>query len=148
MGQDDHAEPGHDAALDLRDVARIAFVVLVAAGVVARSGAAPLAAHQIALQLWLFLALVLDAYAIAAQTLVGQALAYGVKVTGATVHLVDAEVDSGPVLAQQAVAVHPGDTETVLHERIKTVERRLLVDTIAALASHGATVGGRKVSIP
>jgi putative MATE family efflux protein len=50
---------------------------LVAAGVVARSGAAPLAAHQIALQLWLFLALVLDAYAIAAQTLVGQALGAG-----------------------------------------------------------------------
>jgi putative MATE family efflux protein len=50
---------------------------LVAAGVVAREGAAPLAAHQIALQLWLFLALVLDAYAIAAQTLVGQALGAG-----------------------------------------------------------------------
>jgi putative MATE family efflux protein len=50
---------------------------LVAAGVVARSGAAPLAAHQIALQLWLFLALVLDAFAIAAQTLVGQALGAG-----------------------------------------------------------------------
>jgi putative MATE family efflux protein len=50
---------------------------LVAAGVVARSGTAPLAAHQIALQLWLFLALVLDAFAIAAQTLVGQALGAG-----------------------------------------------------------------------
>jgi putative MATE family efflux protein len=49
----------------------------VAAGVVARAGTAPLGAHQIALQLWLFLALVLDAYAIAAQTLVGQALGAG-----------------------------------------------------------------------
>jgi putative MATE family efflux protein len=56
-------------------VLQLAF--LVAAGVVARSGAAALAAHQIALQLWLFLALVLDAYAIAAQTLVGQALGAG-----------------------------------------------------------------------
>ncbi len=75
-------------------------------------------------------------------------LAYGVKVTGATVHLVDAGVDSGPVLAQRTVAVRSGDTEAVLHERIKTVERRLLVDTVAALACHGATVGGREVSIP
>jgi putative MATE family efflux protein len=56
-------------------VLQLAF--LVAAGVVARDGAAQLGAHQIALQLWLFLALVLDAYAIAAQTLVGQALGAG-----------------------------------------------------------------------
>lgn len=75
-------------------------------------------------------------------------LAYGVKVTGATLHLVDAGVDSGPVLVQQTVAVHRGDTEAVLHERIKTVERRLLVEVVAALASHGATVEGREVSIP
>jgi phosphoribosylglycinamide formyltransferase-1 len=78
---------------------------------------------------------------------VRDALAYGVKVTGATVHLVDAGVDTGPVLAQQAVPVHPGDTEETLHERIKIEERRLLVETVAKLASRGATVTGREVSI-
>ncbi|MGH3566265.1 MAG: phosphoribosylglycinamide formyltransferase [Pseudonocardia sp.] len=79
---------------------------------------------------------------------VADALAYGVKVTGATVHLVDAGVDTGPVLAQSAVAVLPGDTVDALHERIKIEERRLLVSTVAALARHGATVSGRKVTIP
>jgi phosphoribosylglycinamide formyltransferase 1 len=76
------------------------------------------------------------------------ALAYGVKVTGATVHLVDHGVDTGPVLAQAAVPVEPGDTAATLHERIKIEERRLLVDTVAALARHGATVNGREVTIP
>ena len=79
---------------------------------------------------------------------VADALAYGVKVTGATVHLVDDGVDTGPVLAQQAVAVHPGDTVEALHERIKIEERRLLVSTVAALARGGATVTGREVTIP
>jgi phosphoribosylglycinamide formyltransferase 1 len=79
---------------------------------------------------------------------VADTLAYGVKVTGATVHLVDTGVDSGPVLAQAAVAVHPGDTEHDLHERIKIEERRLLVSTVAALALKGATVSGREVTIP
>ncbi|HEX7188713.1 MAG TPA: phosphoribosylglycinamide formyltransferase [Actinomycetes bacterium] len=76
------------------------------------------------------------------------ALAYGVKVTGATVHLVDEGTDTGPVLAQAAVAVEPGDTVATLHERIKIEERRLLVGTVAALARHGATVTGREVTIP
>jgi phosphoribosylglycinamide formyltransferase-1 len=75
-------------------------------------------------------------------------LAYGVKVTGATVHLVDDGVDTGPVLAQAAVGVRPGDTVDELHERIKTEERRLLVGTVAALARNGATVSGREVTIP
>ncbi len=79
---------------------------------------------------------------------VPDALAYGVKVTGATVHLVDGGVDTGPVLAQAPVAVEPGDTADTLHERIKIEERRLLVGTVAALARHGATVSGREVSIP
>ncbi len=79
---------------------------------------------------------------------VADALAYGVKVTGATVHLVDAGVDTGPVLAQHAVPVRPGDTVDELHERIKVVERRLLVDTVAALAVQGCTVDGREVSFP
>jgi len=79
---------------------------------------------------------------------VADTLAYGVKVTGATVHLVDDGVDTGPVLAQAAVEVRPGDTVDELHERIKTEERRLLVGTVAALAREGATVSGREVSIP
>jgi phosphoribosylglycinamide formyltransferase 1 len=79
---------------------------------------------------------------------VRDALAHGVKVSGCTVHLVDAGVDTGPVLAQRAVAVHDGDDEQTLHERIKTEERRLLVTTIAELVRRGATVTGRKVSIP
>ncbi|MGI9123439.1 MAG: phosphoribosylglycinamide formyltransferase, partial [Mycobacterium sp.] len=54
---------------------------------------------------------------------VPDALAYGVKVTGCTVHLVDAGMDTGPILAQQAVEIHDGDTEETLHERIKAVER-------------------------
>lgn len=61
---------------------------------------------------------------------VRDALAHGVKVSGATVFIVDDGVDSGEILAQEAVPVCAGDTEADLHERIKTVERRLLVDTI------------------
>jgi phosphoribosylglycinamide formyltransferase-1 len=57
---------------------------------------------------------------------VRDALAAGVRVTGTTVHLVDEEVDSGPVIAQEPVPVLPGDTEASLHERIKEVEHRLL----------------------
>jgi phosphoribosylaminoimidazolecarboxamide formyltransferase/IMP cyclohydrolase len=78
---------------------------------------------------------------------VADALAHGVKVTGATVHLVDAGVDTGPVLAQQAVVVDPDDTQETLHERIKVVERRMLVETVAALVRHGATITGRTVRI-
>jgi phosphoribosylglycinamide formyltransferase 1 len=61
---------------------------------------------------------------------VEEALAYGVKVTGCTVHLATLEVDAGPILAQEAVPVLPGDTKESLHERIKEVERRLYPDTI------------------
>lgn len=61
---------------------------------------------------------------------VRDALAAGVKVTGTTVHVVTEEVDAGPILAQEAVTVLPGDTEETLHERIKQVERRLYPDTI------------------
>lgn len=75
---------------------------------------------------------------------VPEALAYGVKVTGCTVHLVDAGVDTGPILAQRAVEVLDGDDEQTLHERIKVVERRLLVDVLAALATRGVTQDGRK----
>jgi phosphoribosylglycinamide formyltransferase-1 len=61
---------------------------------------------------------------------VRDALAFGVKVTGTTIHIVTEELDEGPILAQEAVAVLPGDTEETLHERIKQVERRLYPDTI------------------
>lgn len=64
---------------------------------------------------------------------VRDALAYGVKVTGCTVHLVDHGVDTGPILAQQAVEVLPDDDEASLHERIKVIERELLVSTLAGL---------------
>lgn len=62
------------------------------------------------------------------------ALAHGVKVTGATVFLVDAGIDTGTILAQRAVDVLTGDTVETLHERIKVVEREILVETVAALA--------------
>ncbi len=61
---------------------------------------------------------------------VRDALEQGVKVTGCTIHVVTEEVDDGPILAQQAVPVLPGDDESSLHERIKEVERRLYPDTI------------------
>ena len=64
---------------------------------------------------------------------VRDALAAGATLTGATVHVVDAGVDTGPVLAQREVAVLPGDDEARLHERIKAVERELLVHTVAEL---------------
>ncbi|MFB9727865.1 phosphoribosylglycinamide formyltransferase [Haloechinothrix salitolerans] len=78
---------------------------------------------------------------------VADALSAGVKVTGSTVHFVDSGVDTGPIIAQEAVAIEPNDDDTSLHERIKAVERRLLVDVVAALARHGCTITGRKVSI-
>jgi formyltetrahydrofolate-dependent phosphoribosylglycinamide formyltransferase len=70
---------------------------------------------------------------------VRDALAAGVPVTGATVHVVDAGVDTGPVLAQREVAVLPGDDEARLHERIKDVERELLVQTVAQLVTGDPT---------
>jgi phosphoribosylglycinamide formyltransferase-1 len=66
---------------------------------------------------------------------VRDALAAGAPVTGATVHVVDAGVDTGPVLAQREVAVLPGDDEARLHERIKEAERELLVETVAQLVT-------------
>ena len=68
---------------------------------------------------------------------VRDALAAGATVTGSTVHLVDAGVDTGPVLVQREVPVLPDDDEPRLHERIKAVERELLVQTVALLATTG-----------
>lgn len=73
------------------------------------------------------------------------ALAYGVKVTGATVFLVDAGVDSGVILAQRAVPVLDDDTVESLHERIKVAERDLLIATTAKLATSTWSVTDRKV---
>ncbi|GLP73907.1 phosphoribosylglycinamide formyltransferase [Mycobacterium antarcticum] len=78
---------------------------------------------------------------------VPDSLAYGVRVTGCTVHLVDAGMDTGPILAQEAVSVLDGDDEAALHERIKVVERRLLVEVLAAMATRGVTWTGRKAAI-
>jgi phosphoribosylglycinamide formyltransferase-1 len=78
---------------------------------------------------------------------VPEALEYGVKVTGCSVHLVDAGTDTGPLLAQEAVPVLDDDDEATLHERIKVVERRLLVDVLEALATRGVTWTGRKATI-
>lgn len=65
---------------------------------------------------------------------VRDALAYGVKITGATVMVADAGVDTGPILAQAPVEVLDGDSEATLHERIKVEERRLLIETLADLS--------------
>jgi phosphoribosylglycinamide formyltransferase-1 len=73
------------------------------------------------------------------------ALAYGVKITGATVFLVDSGVDTGVILDQAAVRVHPEDTVETLHERIKTAERDLLVAVTHRLATSSWRVVDRKV---
>jgi phosphoribosylglycinamide formyltransferase-1 len=76
-----------------------------------------------------------------------QALEYGVKVTGCTVHLVDAGVDTGPILMQAAVDVLPGDDEKTLQARIQAEEHRLLPEAVTLMASGAVQVEGRKVAI-
>ncbi|MGW2718061.1 phosphoribosylglycinamide formyltransferase [Streptomyces sp. NPDC001492] len=78
---------------------------------------------------------------------VRDALAYGARVTGCTVHFVDDGVDTGPIIAQGVVEVRDEDDESALHERIKEVERRLLVDVVGRLARNGYRIEGRKVVI-
>lgn len=73
------------------------------------------------------------------------ALAHGVKVSGCTLFVVDAGVDTGPIVAQRAVAVEDDDTVQALHERIKVAERQMLVDTVGRMARDGFTVTDRKV---
>ena len=75
-----------------------------------------------------------------------QALDYGVKVTGCTVHYVDQGVDSGPIIAQETVPVLPEDTPAILHERIQVCERLLYPRVIRALAREEVQVQGRRVS--
>ncbi|MFJ6198451.1 phosphoribosylglycinamide formyltransferase [Micromonospora sp. NPDC092111] len=76
------------------------------------------------------------------------ALAYGVKVTGATLFFVDAGMDTGPIVAQVAVPVLAGDDESTLTERIKEAERRQLVEQVGRLVREGWTITGRKVTVP
>jgi phosphoribosylglycinamide formyltransferase-1 len=78
---------------------------------------------------------------------VRDALAYGVQVTGCTLHLVDAGVDTGPVVAQRVVEVRPDDDEATLHERIKEQERTMLVEVVGRMVREGFRVEGRKVVI-
>ena len=75
------------------------------------------------------------------------ALAYGVKVTGATLFVVDEGVDTGPIIAQTVVPVEDGDDVSALHERIKVAERQMLVDTVGRMARDGFSINDRKVRI-
>ncbi len=77
-----------------------------------------------------------------------EALDYGVKVSGATLFVVDQGVDTGPIVAQVAVPVEDDDTAESLHERIKHAERLMLVDAVGRMARQGYTISGRKVTIP
>jgi phosphoribosylglycinamide formyltransferase-1 len=74
-----------------------------------------------------------------------QALAHGVKVTGCTVHFVDAGVDSGPIIGQQTVAVLDNDTAETLHQRIQSAEHELYPRCVGAIARGEITVQGRRV---
>lgn len=73
-----------------------------------------------------------------------QALDYGVKVTGCTVHFVDQGIDSGPILGQETVPVLADDTAATLHERVQQAERRLYPKVVRALAEGRVTVKGRQ----
>jgi len=75
------------------------------------------------------------------------ALAHGVKVTGCTLFVVDAGLDTGPIVAQRAVPVETGDTAESLHARIKAVERRMLVEYVGRMVREGFTVTDREVTM-
>ena len=75
------------------------------------------------------------------------ALEYGVKVTGATLFVVDEGVDTGPIIAQTVVPVEDDDDVESLHERIKVAERRMLVDSVGRMARDGFTISNRKVRL-
>lgn len=76
-----------------------------------------------------------------------EALDYGVKVTGATLFIVDGGVDTGPIVAQAVVPVEDDDTVETLHERIKVAERRMLVENIGRMVREGWRVSGRRVRL-
>lgn len=75
------------------------------------------------------------------------ALEYGVKVTGATLFVVDGGIDTGAIIAQSVVAVEDDDTVETLHERIKVAERSMLVETVGRMARDGWRVSGRRVRL-
>lgn len=75
------------------------------------------------------------------------ALEYGVKVTGATLFVVDDGVDTGPIIAQTVVPVLDEDTTATLHERIKVAERTMLVDSVGRMARDGWELDGRRVRL-
>lgn len=85
--------------------------------------------------------------AFAGKDAIGQALDYGVKLTGVTVHFVDGGMDTGPVIAQRSVEIQPGDTAESLAERIHQVEYELYPEVVAALADGKVTLNGRKAVI-
>ena len=76
-----------------------------------------------------------------------QALEYGVKVTGVTVHFVDGGVDTGPIIAQEALAVEENDTEETLAERIHRIEHRLLPEVVRKIAEGRVRLEGRRVRV-
>jgi phosphoribosylglycinamide formyltransferase-1 len=76
-----------------------------------------------------------------------EALAYGVKVTGCTLFVVDAGVDTGAIVAQIAVPVEDDDTVETLHDRIKVAERAMLVEAVGRMAREGFTLDGRRVRL-
>jgi phosphoribosylglycinamide formyltransferase-1 len=76
-----------------------------------------------------------------------EALAYGVKVTGCTLFVVDAGVDTGPIVEQVAVRVEDDDTVETLHERIKVAEREMLVESVGRMAREGFRILGRRVVV-
>jgi len=78
---------------------------------------------------------------------VRDAIAWGVKVTGTTIHFATPEVDAGPVIFQEAVEITADDTEETLHERIKEVEQRLYPRAIRLFADGRLKIEGRRVHI-
>lgn len=78
---------------------------------------------------------------------IGQALDYGVKVTGVTVHFVDGGLDSGPIIAQRVIELAPGDTEDTLAQRIHAIEHTLLPQTVRAIAEGRVSLSGRIVTV-
>jgi phosphoribosylglycinamide formyltransferase 1 len=78
---------------------------------------------------------------------VADALAWGAKVTGVTVHLVDEEVDHGPIVSQEAIAIYDGDDGDSLEARVHEVEHRLLPAAVKALMEGRLDVEGRRVRI-
>jgi phosphoribosylglycinamide formyltransferase-1 len=78
---------------------------------------------------------------------IDEALEWGVKLVGVTVHFVDEQVDHGPIIAQEAVAVRAGDTAASLHARVQAVEHRLLPDVVRAFCDGQLKVEGRHVRI-